>query len=307
MARRSAQGKEQDHPTDELTLSTAPTMELDASLQDFLLEHGNGADYKCSIYRRYTSVSGKEQHSYLTEFPNEIPTYEALRRLMGPGLYRINVTYTDRHGKRSYTSRNVELDQDPAARVAAAAVPAPIAATPQGLQSSDLVSLLNTLIKTIGDITKGQGNGKSAASELGEIAAVFAQSMGAMASQQVGIMGQMQRQLLDLPDQQPEQKRPEGLVDLLVWAWNTFGQKLLQNPALGKMFAPQVQTMPQVQYLVNNPDEYERVINEFTEREGVNPDSLAQLLGALDMPLPNEIRAATAAAVPPSGEPTQAP
>ena len=120
-------------------------------------------------------------------------------------------------------------------------------------------------------------------------------------------MGEMQRRYLDLPEPEPEQKRPEGLVDLLVWAWNTFGQKLVQNPALGKMFAPQVSTMPQVQYLVNNPDEYEKVINEFVEREGVNPDSLATLLGSLDMPLPDEIRQASAAAMPSAGDQTQAP
>jgi hypothetical protein len=302
MARRIAQGKPQqgDFPETEYSAQT-PQFELDASLQDFLLENANGAGYQCKIFRSYKTLNNKEQCSYLTEFQDTVPSYEVLRNLLGPGVYRINVVYTDKKGDRQYTARHVELDSDPLARnqPGQAQLPVAIAAQPTGLSAGDMLALITQLIKSMGEMAK-TGNGKSAASELGEIAGVFAHSLGAMANQQVAIMGTMQRQLLDLPDQEPAEKRPEGLVDLLVWAWNTFGQKLIQNPALGKMFAPQVQTMPQVQYLINNPAEYQRVLNEFVEQEGVNPDSLAALLGALDMPTPEQL---AAAAVPQPAQP----
>lgn len=262
--------------------------EFDVSLQDFLLENQVESGFTCRVFRTYKAHDGRERTSYLTSWTDTVPTYDAIRDMLGPGRYRINLTYTDARGNRQATGRIIEIDPDPAAPKSqppqlyhAQPAPAP------GLSPHDLISLFTVTMKTLGDMAKG--NGKSTGADLGEIAQVFAQSMGMMAQQQVGIMGQMQRQMLDLPEPAEERRKPEGLLDLIGWAWNTFGAKLLENPALGKMFGPQVRTMPAVEYLLNNPAEYKRVIAQFSEAEGVPAEKLYTLLGALDVPTPDEL------------------
>lgn len=283
---------------------------FDLSLSDFLLEHMDPrAGYKCRLFRIYTPPGKREKCAFLQTWDDTIPEYEEIASEYGPGCYRLNVIYSPPGGKRTATSRRIDIDPNWGGRSASPEV-APAnqgAASMYGAQEAQRQQMqmfqmfLSTLVQVFNGTQKGNGNGAGAGlAAIAEMQKAMAQMAIDSYDNQNRLIAKVQRDRLDIGADEPEVDGDAPFVmqaiQWLMAAWKQYGPQIMSNPKIaGKFLQPKAQGVEQIEYALSHPDEYANLYQAFMDRSGAKSDAIDEFIHALGYPTPQELKAQQAA------------
>lgn len=275
---------------------------FDLSLSDFLLEHMDPrAGYKCRLFRIYNRPGQRDKCAFLQTWEDAIPEYEEIANEYGPGPYRLNVIYSPPGGKRTATSRTINIDASWGGK-SAATVPGQPAAQMYGAQQAQQQQMqmfqmfLTTLVQVFQASGKGNGNGGAGAglAAIVEMQKAMAQMTMDNYASQNKLIERVTRDRLDIGAEEPEPDSASFVMQAVQWlmaAWKQYGPQIMQSPKMaGKFLSPKARGLEQIEYALSHPDEYETLYTQFIERSGAKPEAIDDFIHALGYPTPHELK-----------------
>lgn len=279
---------------------------LDLALSDFLLENADPRKgYTARLFRVHREA-GREKTAYLEVWRDSVPDYDEIATKYGPGSYRVNVIYNPPGKARTATSRTIHIDPEFGGNVAGRNVMAGggelahMMGTAQQ-QSQQMLSMfgmfLDSLVK-FQQASKPNGNGGGGFAMLADMQKAMGESMIASYSNQTKLIDRMMRDKLDVGADEPEIDGTAPFVMQAVhWcmaAWDKYGKQILAAPkAAGGFLKGKAQGIPQIDYALSHPEEYEQLYNQFSQASGAPTNAIDDFIHGLGYPTPAELRTQT--------------
>ena len=274
-------------------------------LQEFLLKaKDKDGPFKTELHRVIRRPGETQvRFSYLRCWSDQVPEYEQIGELYGPGEYRRSVYYTSKATKkRKWSSERFHIDPDfgqdapyQAGRGDAAAA----AELPAGSGAADLaVVMFGKALEAISRIAEAAVSNPSnaGAPNLGAFTEQIGQlTMGMFTQQQKMIQQVADAQLGqifggDQGDQAGDQGAGAGVFELLKWLWKTYGAKLLgASPLLQGLAREKVSSLPQVADLYKDPAALSAAMARLESEEGIPREHIDQVIGILGLKRPDSV------------------
>lgn len=293
-------GVNQDPPPSEIDdLDNPELMEFLSKARD------RDGPYKCEVHRILKKPgASRETFSYVRQWSNEIPEYDQIGELYGPGDYRRQVWYTSKSTKkRRYASERFTIDPDfgqaaPYQRGAVAVASPSGGAADIGMQLAMTVfSKAMDALTTIAEAAVSGGSG--GAQNLGALTEQIGTLTMSMFQQQQRMIEKVADAQLDHlfgdkePEPDPQQEDPGiggGIFELLRWLWRTYGEKLLgAAPFVQKIARERVSSLPQLKELYKDPSALSDAMTKLETEEGVPRDHVDRVLGILGLSRPDSV------------------
>jgi len=250
---------------------TDAALMYDAVLEDFINQTGKAnTSYKCNLFRKIErkGASGRQKHEFLKAYEDFIPGFEDIGEDFGAGQYRLNVSFTQKDGKRGYKTQEVTISERFNKQPEAAAAPAAMhgAAQPADAAYMQLLQTQNNMMfqtmLTMMDkvLTAGAEKPKESASVEKLQTSINSILINSAKQQQELIANMTKRSLSEIaPDLDDDQEGDGGseIFDLLKMLWDNFGQKILKgNKAFQSLAKQQIQGNDQLKAILANPEAY---------------------------------------------------
>lgn len=277
--------------------------EFPAELTDFLNEKADlEAGYKVSCFS-VERTNGRDRRSYLGQY-DEIPDYSEIGDRWGPGLYLLNLSYTDHDGDRKHTSMQVRISekyqptggyQAPQQQMGSENTEMSMlyqmmlnqqqqATAAAQAQANAMMGLVQTCIQSMAQMSNAKTD-----LDMGEISRSFTKGYMESMREMQSLVIDATRSSLEI-EQQPEPEEEPTVVQqifqLLNMAWENWGEKLLNAPKAEQQKAAQmVQAMPDFQMIRENPQAYGQAYLSLIEN-GAPKEDIDRLLGIIGAPIP---------------------
>jgi len=264
----------------------------DEELEDFLQENSLEDRYVIRVFRKFYDTGGRKKHAFLKTFRDQIPDYELIGTLFGPGDYQLNVAYTDNEEKRRHTSRLITIDgtfqpdRDAQRHAAAYITDRPGMGQSTGNNNmqpqADTIELFKEFLRLYtGLISSAMQNNKSGngLEMLESIQMQMSDMMVRNFEQQQKLVNRITAKSLEIPDEDEDEEAPNPIYQILKMIWDKYGEQILNAPAfIQKRTAREFQKLDAFQAITENPDQFSDAYQTLVERDGVDKSKIDRLL-----------------------------
>jgi len=280
----------------------ADGVDLDLSLQDFLLENADPTKgHIARLFRVYKPRGSAEKSAFLQTWRDEIPDYEEIAELYGPGEYKLNLIYSPPGQGRRIVARRFAIDphwgggQMAGPGAAAQVAPGLDPFTAASQSRREMIEMFQMVLRTVADMNKGKANGNGSSSWLQDLQKDIGGVMVANMEANNRLIADMNRARLDLGTAEVDEDPQPFVVQAIAWlmqAWQKYGSQILQAPKqAGALLKGQAQGQPHIQYALEHPDEYQTLYSQFQQQTGAPTDKIDEFIHALGYPTPTELAA----------------
>lgn len=241
---------------------------------------------KITVYK--IADNGKPQ--YCEEYTEQVPSLSDLRKKWGGGKYQFGIYHKEPNKRgRTYTRR---IDIMEAAANYSQAMGSQGAANEQGHLATVAREAINALKESQKSFTEalersGQGRDMLGLSKM--VNGILAES----ASNQLSLINAMTAQQvpgLAAPQEQDEMPQHSDLKEMIVELVVDFADKIINGGSLKrKMYGRAVENSEEYQYLLDNPEEYQKVFTEISQEQPQLVPKMRAMLSALGAPDPETL------------------
>lgn len=281
---------------------------LDLTLSDFLMENADPSKgYIARLFRCADNPRGKVKPAFLQTWHDRVPEYEEIADGYGPGTYRLNLIYSPPGKPRTATARMIHIDPEWGGTHAARSRVLDMAGSVAGgtnngaQQSQQLLQMFGMFLDTLAKFAEAkQGNGHasepSPLAALADMQKAMGESLISNYQTQSKLVDRVIRDRLDVGAEEPAiDDGAPFVVQAVQWcmaAWQKYGSQILASPKMaGGFLKPKAQGIPQIDYALSHPDEYEQLYNQFATQSGAPAESIDTFIHALGYPTPAELKA----------------
>lgn len=271
------------------------------SLDAFLTRFANTEEsYQCKLFE-LTRESGRQQQQYIKSWYNEIPSFDDVAE-MGPGKYRITMTYTPKGKDTKPTSTSETISISPKYKANSGNIFAlqsdvktldtpknndliPLIVSMQQQSASMMAGMMQQFMSTIGNIIESRE--KKSGNNFAEINDMFSSVMMSNIEQQQSIIKKLTGQSIGQDLEDEDMEGPDSIIGWIKKIFDDYGEDILKaGPKLLNILRGQVQKDPRYQQVVNNPQIYKAAYDEIIESNPENKTKIDTILELLDAPQP---------------------